>query len=66
MSLKKLTIIFGVAAVVLYIAARIFMICEENLLTMVMVLFTLYTSRGCMVLAIISFIIMLIINRSKP
>ena len=62
---KKLAIAFGVIAIVLYIAARIFMKWEDDEWCLMIAFITMYTGMGCMFLAIVSFVVMLIIDRKK-
>ena len=62
---KKFTIGFGVAAIVLYVAACIFMRWEDNDRCLMMAFITMYTGIGCMLFAIVSFVMMLIIDRKK-
>ncbi len=62
---KQFAIIFGVVAIVLYIAARIFMKWEDDEWCLMMAFITMYTGIGCMFFAIVSFVIMLIMDRKK-
>lgn len=62
---KQFAIIFGVIAVVLYIAARIFIRWEDDEWCLMMTFITMYTGIGCMFFAIVSFAVMLIIDRKK-
>ena len=62
---KLFAIIFGCVAIVLYIAARIFKKWEDDEWCLMMAIITLYTGMGCMFFAIVSYVIMLIIDRKK-
>ncbi len=62
---KQFAIIFGMIAVVLYIAARIFIRWEDDEWCLMMAFITMYTGIGCMFFAIVSFAVMLIFDRKK-